>query len=163
MTPAIRYLEKHKIDFKIYEYEHSSAGRGQADNFGQQASQKLALPESQVFKTLMAVDEHNSKNLIVAVVPVDSSLDLKALAKAAKIKRLQMAPLDLAERVSGYVKGGISPFGQKKRLATYLDASAQQFSQIVVSGGKRGLSIGVSPQDFCSLLNACYANIRTEL
>ena len=92
--------------------------------------------------------------MVVAIIPVNKQLDLKALAKAAQIKKLRMADITMAERTTGYVKGGISPFGQKKTLVTYLDSSAAQLPTIVVSAGKRGLSLSLSATILQRVLNA---------
>lgn len=145
MTPAINLLKKHKIAFSIHEYDHDP----QCHNFGEEAAQKLSLDPSCVFKTLLVSDD---KQFFVAIVPVTGTLNLKRAATAFGVKKLRMAEAKEAERLTGYLVGGISPIGQKKSLTTCIDSSAENFAQIYVSGGKRGLDISLSPQD---LSNAC--------
>ncbi|UAL44487.1 Cys-tRNA(Pro) deacylase [Shewanella inventionis] len=153
MTPAIDITKKHKIDFKVHEYQHDAS----SESYGLEAAQKLALPAEQVFKTLV-VSLDNQK-LAVAVVPVSSMLSMKLMAKAAGAKKAHMAEAIAVERSSGYVLGGVSPLGQKRRLATVIDASALQFEHIYVSAGKRGLDISLKPDDLQRLLNATFADI----
>lgn len=148
MTPAINQLKKQKITFRILQYAHDSS----SDNYGLEAVEKLSLEAEQVFKTLVV--NLDSTYLAVAIVPVDSQLDLKSLAKAACVKKASMAEKDPVIRSTGYVLGGVSPFGQKKRLTTYIDSSAFAFDEIFVSAGKRGLEVGLSPQDLLNVLNA---------
>lgn len=155
MTPACRLLKSNKIEFSIHEYEHDS----NAKSFGLEAAEKLNLDVREVFKTLMVSDD---KNFFVAVLPVNPQLNLKKVATAFGCKKLQMANPKDAERLTGYLVGGISPLGQKKRLKTVIDASAQAFSKIYVSGGKRGLDIGLNPKDLAQLLNAQFVGVLDE-
>ena len=141
-TPATVQLEKAGVEFHVYEYEHSNDHMD--DGYGVEAATKLGFDEHQVFKTLMA---DTGAERVVGVVPVSGHMDLKALAAAVGAKKASMADPKVAMRESGYVVGGISPLGQKTRHKTVLDESALQFDQILVSGGKRGLSVGVNPQD----------------
>ena len=116
----------------------------------------LGLDPAQVFKTLLAdVDG----GLVVAVVPVDRSLDLKALAAAAGGKRAVMADPAAAERATGYVVGGISPLGQRRRLPTVVDASALEWATVLVSAGRRGLDVELAPADLVRLTNAVTAAV----
>lgn len=153
MTPAIKVLEKAGVSHVVRPYEHDPA----AQSFGLEAAEKLGLPPQQVFKTLIA--ELDTGKLVVAVVPVTMMLDLKALAAAAGGKRAAMASVDAAERATGYVHGGISPLGQKKRLPLLLDASAATFAVIYVSGGRRGLDIELAPEDLLRLSGGRFAEL----
>ena len=151
MTPAIRFLKIAGIDFTTHSYECEVH-----EDFGLHAASQLRLPPDQVYKTLLV---HQDKQVVTAVIPVSCMLSLKEVAKAAKLKKVEMMkPLD-AERLTGYKVGGISPFAQKKQLPTLLDSRALQQETILVSGGRRGLSVGISPQDFIQLLNATVAPI----
>ncbi|MBO0891684.1 MAG: Cys-tRNA(Pro) deacylase, partial [Acidothermales bacterium] len=126
--------------FTLHAYEHDPA----AASYGLEAATALDLPQERVFKTLVASVDGT---LTVAVVPVASSLDLKAPAAAAGGKKASLADQRDAERATGYVVGGISPLGQKRRLPTYVDASAEAFATIHVSAGRRGLEIELAPAD----------------
>ena len=121
-------------------YEHDAFVEG----YGLEAARELGAPPQQVFKTLVVEADGR---LTVAVVPVSAMLDLKSLAAAVGAKRAVMASPDLAERKTGYVVGGISPFGQKKHLPTAIDETCILYDTIFVSGGKRGLDIEVAPDD----------------
>jgi len=153
MTPAINLLKKNKCDFKIHKYDHDPA----CINYGEEAAQKLGLDEKQVFKTLLV--ELGPKELAVAVIPVCNQLSLKNIANAFKAKKAVMADKQEAQKVTGYLLGGISPLGQKKRLKTVIDESAKAYETIFVSGGKRGLDIEVKPNDLIKLLNASFYEV----
>lgn len=154
MTPAMNQLKKQKIAFSVHEYEHDPACK----NFGEEAAEKLNIDARSVFKTLLVSDD---KTFFVAIVPVTGLLNLKRAATAFGVKKLRMAEPKEAERLTGYLVGGISPIGQKKSLATCIDDSAQAFKTIYVSGGKRGLDIGLAPEDLSlACRNAKFANIR---
>ncbi|MDE8604690.1 Cys-tRNA(Pro) deacylase [Marinomonas sp. RSW2] len=153
MTPAINQLKKQKIEFSIHEYEHDP----HCSNFGEEAAQKLNLDPADVFKTLLVSDD---KQFFVAIVPVTGTLNLKRAASALRVKKLRMADVKEAERLTGYLVGGISPIGQKKSLMTCIDQSAQSLEKIYVSGGQRGLDIGLAPQDLSlTCRNAIFADI----
>ena len=153
MTPAINLLKKNKCEFKILKYEHDPENT----NYGLEAAQKLNLDEKRVFKTLLV--ELSPKELAVALIPVSNQLSLKNTASAFKAKKALMADKNEAQKVTGYLLGGISPLGQKKRLRTVLDLSSKDFETIYVSGGKRGLDIEVKPKDLINILNARYFGI----
>lgn len=153
MTPAINMATQAKIKYQVHEYEHDPA----ADSYGEEAALKLNIPNHRIFKTLMvAID---SSQLAVAVIPVSSQLNLKSVAAALGVKKAAMADPRDAERATGYVLGGISPLGQKKRLKTLIDKSALDFETIYVSAGRRGLDIELSPRDLCGLIHAQFAAI----
>ena len=148
MTPAVKVLERDGADFALRDYEHDP----RAPAYGEEAARALGLDPDSVFKTLVA--RLDDGRLAVGIVPVSGQLDLKALARAAGARRATMAEPAEAERATGYVLGGISPLGQKKRLATFLDASAEAFERIHVSAGRRGLEIGLAPADLIRLSQA---------
>lgn len=151
-TPAITALLAAGAPHTIHEYEHDP----RAESYGVEAADALGLPHEQVFKTLLAdVDG----DLTVAVVPVTGQLDLKALARAAGGRKATMADPKAAERATGYVVGGISPLGQKRQHPTVVDAGALDHETVFVSGGRRGLDIGLSPADLVRLTDAVVAPV----
>lgn len=152
-TPATALLTKERVAHVLHSYEH---GSGQA--YGPEAAQLLGLDPARVFKTLVA--EVDGK-LTVAVVPVADSLDLKALAAAVGGKRARMADVADAERTTGYVAGGISPLGQRKRLPTVVDSSARELDTMFCSAGRRGLEVELAPADLARLAGAVFAPIAT--
>ncbi len=153
MTPAIELAKKHKIDFNIHEYRHDAS----SESYGLEAAEKLEVSPSQVYKTLVVSLDGGA--LAVGVLPVSSMLNLKYIAKACGAKKASMADKHEVARVTGYVLGGVSPLGQKKRLATVIDSSAKSLQTIYVSAGRRGLEIELNPSDLCRLLNASFADI----
>lgn len=153
-TPAVAALNKAKIPYTLRPYEHDPRSTA----FGEEVVQALGQDPARVFKTLVASVDGR---LVVGVVPVSGQLDLKALATATKGKRATMAPVAEAERSSGYVAGGISPLGQRKRLTTVVDGSAEQFATIFVSAGRRGLQLELAPADLIGICDALVAPIST--
>ncbi|TKB54523.1 Cys-tRNA(Pro) deacylase [Ferrimonas aestuarii] len=156
MTPAVNLAKKAKIAFELHQYQHDP----NVASYGEEAASALGKDPRQVFKTLLAADD--AGQLYVAVVPVSGKLDLKALAKVVGAKRLNMADPKTAEKATGYLVGGISPLGQKKRLKLTLDSSASEFDTIMVSAGRRGLEIELSPQDLLSLTQGKAAAIALQ-
>ncbi|MEV0344287.1 Cys-tRNA(Pro) deacylase [Nonomuraea sp. NPDC050680] len=151
-TPATVALTKAKAEFTLHPYEHDA----HAQAYGEEAADALGVPHERIFKTLVAEVEGA---LAVAVVPVSGKLDLKALAAALGGKKAAMADAAKVERVTGYVVGGISPLGQRKRLPTVVDASALEFGTIYFSAGKRGLQIETAPANLIALTGAVTAAI----
>ncbi len=151
-TPATVALTAAGVPFSQHPYEHAP----DAASFGLEAAEVLGLPAEQVFKTLL-VD--TGAGLAVGIVPVSGQLDLKAMAAALGVKRVVMADPAAAERSTGYVVGGISPIGQKRALPTVLDESAELFDVVYVSGGRRGLDLGLSPADLARVTGASVADI----
>jgi Cys-tRNA(Pro)/Cys-tRNA(Cys) deacylase len=154
-TPALVILQRSGVDFSVHTYAHDPA----AESFGMEAAEALDLDPATVFKTLLAEVDGAST---VAIVPVTGQLDLKGLAAARGGKRARMMDVAAAERMTGYVAGGISPLGQRKALPTVIDASADELATIYVSGGQRGLDIGIVPADLLRLTGATYAPISTR-
>lgn len=151
-TPATVALTAAGATFTLHEYAHDP----RAASYGLEAAAALGLEPAQVFKTLMA---NTGGGLAVGIVPVTGQLDLKALARALGASKAVMAEVAAAERATGYVAGGISPFGQKRAHPTVLDDSALGFDVVYVSGGRRGLDLGVAPADLVRVTGATVAPI----
>ncbi len=153
-TTATIALERAKIPFTVHEYPHDP----RSGSYGLEASEALGVSPERVFKTLVASVDGA---LAVGVVPVHRQLDLKALAAAVGGKKAVMAEVAAAERATGYVAGGISPVGQKKRLPVVIDASAAELTTMFCSGGRRGLEIELAPADLIRAAGATVAAIAT--
>ncbi len=154
MTPATKQLDALGVSYRTVSYEHDN----DTSSYGSEAAEALGLDADAVFKTLLAMVDGS---LVVACVPVSSMLDLKALARAVGGKKAVMADPALAEKTTGYVVGGISPLGQRKRLPTYIDEICEALDEMHVSGGRRGLEIALAPADLVSALAATVAAIRS--
>jgi len=145
MTPALKRCQSAKISFQVHEYVHDAS----TESYGMEAAEKLSVAVDRVFKTLVV--KLNTGELVVCVIPVSSMLDLKLLANVANAKKAEMAEQSVVQRSTGYVIGGVSPIGQKRKLRTFLDTSAEPFSTIFISGGRRGLEIELAPMDLINI------------
>ncbi len=150
-TPATALLVRHKVEHRLHSYPHGSGAP-----YGPEAAEALGLDPARVFKTLVAEVDGT---LTMGVVPVSATLDLKALAAAVGGKRARMADVAAAERATGYVAGGISPLGGRKRLPTVLDCSAETLPTMFCSAGRRGLEMELAPADLARLAGARFAPI----
>lgn len=157
-TPATVALTRAGVPFTAHAYEHDP----RAQSYGLEAAQALGLPPEQVFKTLVALIDGSPTHAVVAVVPVQAMCDLKALAHAAGGRKAEMADPATAQRLTGYVVGGISPLGQKRRLPTFVDETAELFDVVYVSGGRRGFDIGLGPAHLLAQTGGSYAPIARE-
>jgi len=155
VTPAIEVLRKLGIAHSVHRYEVAD---NEELSYGEAVAEAIGADPATVFKTLVA--RLNTGELVVAIVPVISTLDLRALAAAAGAKSAAMAPPASAERSSGYVTGGISPFGQRRKLRTFVDRSAERFETVFVSAGRRGLQVSLASLD---LVRGCSAAIVADL
>jgi len=155
MTPAIELLRRLGIVHSIDEYEHDPA----RTSYGQEAAEALGVDPESVFKTLLVTLDDGTH--AVGIVPVGARLDLKAIAAAAGAKKAVMTDSAVAERRTGYVVGGISPFGQRRVSPTFVDEWATALDVVHCSGGRRGLEVGVAPSAFVEALDATFASIAT--
>jgi Cys-tRNA(Pro)/Cys-tRNA(Cys) deacylase len=153
MTPGINQAKKHKVSHNIHEYSHDES----SESYGLEAADKMGVSQDIVFKTLVVTLDNTE--LAVGIIPVSCKLSMKLIAKALGAKKAVMADKLDVERTTGYILGGVSPLGQKKRLKTILDSSANKHSSIYVSAGRRGLEIELSPTDLVKLTNGKLAEI----
>lgn len=158
-TPALTALERAGVQFTVREYTHDSAAAGAAGGYGLEAAAALGVDPAIVFKTLVV--EVDSR-LAVAICPVTGQVDLKAVAQALGAKKAAMAEATAAQRSTGYVLGGISPIGQRKKLPTVLDASAESYPLILVSAGRRGVDVELTPVDLVAITGAVLAPIAAN-
>ena len=149
MTPAVKILQQQKIEYQLQEY----SANDDSISYGMQAAVALGQDPDRVFKTLLAMLDGNKKP-VVAIIPVSKQLDLKKLANHFTARKATMADPDVAQRVTGYLVGGISPIGQKQRLATCIDLSAKSYATIFVSAGKRGLELELKADDLINVISA---------
>lgn len=155
-TPATKALARARIEFTVHRYDHDPA----VGSYGAEAAAALAVSADRIFKTLLVVT--GPQTWAVGVVSVNSQLDLKAIAATLGVKRATMATPSDAERLTGYVVGGISPMGQKRRLPVVIDASAQALATVLVSGGQRGLDVELAPADLARITEGVWAPIAVR-
>ena len=152
-TPATLALERAGVQFEAMGYEHDP----RVTAYGREAAEALGLPPQCVFKTLVVHTDHDGFG--VCVVPVTGNADLKAVAAALGAKKARLADPGDVQRLTGYVLGGVSPLGQRTRLPTVIDDGARRLEHMYVSGGRRGLDVGLAPRDLAELTGAVFAAI----
>lgn len=154
-TNAIRLLEKHQISFTIHTFPWSEDHLGAAE-----AIEKLTVPKERIFKTLVTTGDKTG--IVVAVIPGEGELDLKALAKVSGNKHVELLPIQDLLAATGYIRGGCSPIGMKKDYPTYFSSAAKDWDSMIVSAGKRGMQVELSPLDLKSVTNGEFADIESN-
>ncbi|MDY6815278.1 MAG: Cys-tRNA(Pro) deacylase [Pseudomonadota bacterium] len=156
MTPGINVARKARVRHRIHEYQHDP----DSESYGTEAAEKTGADPARVFKTLVA--SVDNRELVVGVLPVTAMLSMKLIARATGGKKATMADKQEVQRATGYVPGGVSPLGQKRRLRTFIDQSARNFDTIYVSAGRRGLEIELAPEDLANLTGAAFTELRQK-
>lgn len=156
MTPGINVAKKARVPYRIHEYDHDP----NSESYGTEAAEKTGVDPARVFKTLVA--SVDNCELVVGVLPVTAMLSMKRIAKAVGGKKATMADKQEVQRATGYVLGGVSPLGQKRRLKTFIDQSARNFDTIYVSAGRRGLEIELAPEDLAQLTAGQFTDLQQE-
>ncbi|RBP29740.1 Cys-tRNA(Pro)/Cys-tRNA(Cys) deacylase [Marinobacter pelagius] len=156
MTPGINVAKKARVPHRIHEYEHDP----NSESYGNEAAEKTGADPARVFKTLVA--SIDNRELVVGVLPVTAMLSMKLIARAAGGKKATMADKQEVQRSTGYVLGGVSPLGQKRRLRTFIDQSARNFDTIYVSAGRRGMEIELAPEDLANLTDGRFSDLQQE-
>ena len=154
ITPATALLDSLGISYSLHKYESLVS-----TDFGKEAASTMGLDEELVFKTILF---GKAKTAVVAISPVSHKINSKMLAAAVNVRSIEPMDPQVAQRLTGYVRGGISPFGQKKQFPTVLDESALHLERIYVSGGRRGLELGIAPTDLIRALSATTAHIHVD-
>lgn len=155
MTPAIEIMDKAGVAYELHPYDHDPASR----SYGLEAADKIGVPAAHVYKTLVVSCQ--AEGLAVAIVPVSCQLDLKRFAAARGVKRANMAQAPEVTRATGYIPGGVSPLGHKRRLPIIIDRSIDELERVYVSAGKRGLDVSLRPADLIRLAAAELGEIAT--
>jgi len=158
VTPATKLLESKNLRYQLHEYQSQRT----QNSYGLDAADSLGISAERIFKTLLVTLDGNTKQPIVGIVPAAHSLDLKKLAKHFNGRKASMADPQLAQRITGYVIGGISPLGQKQLLKTCIDESVLTLESVYVSAGKRGLQLELDPKDLIVACNADTADIAKQ-
>lgn len=156
-TNAMRELDRAHIHYEVQTYTIDAARYTHANMLGLEIAQLTGVNPHSAFKTLVA--QAKNKTYVVLCVPVCCEIDLKQAARAAHMKSLELVAVKELEALTGYIRGGVSPLAMKHRFLTLIDASAQEFDKITISGGKRGVQIRLSPDDLQNVLSAQFADI----
>ncbi|MGV8872442.1 MAG: Cys-tRNA(Pro) deacylase [Rhodococcus sp. (in: high G+C Gram-positive bacteria)] len=159
-TPALALLTARKVAHTVHSYDHDARARSYGEEAARILVERLGIGPERVFKTLIV--ERSDRSLAVTIVPVTTTLSLKAAATALATRKITLADRAAAERSSGYVFGGISPLGQRRSLPTAIDDSALAFETVLCSGGRRGLEIELDPVDLVRLTRATSAPIAAR-
>lgn len=154
-TNAVRILEKNDLDFSILTYDSND---GKID--GISVAEKIARSSSMVFKTL--VTQGSSKEHYVFIIPVEKELDLKKAAKVSGEKKVEMIQVKDIQKLTGYIRGGCSPIGMKKRFKTFIDISSMELEKMIISGGKIGMQVEIGPEDLIKVVDGVQVDLSKD-